>query len=418
MDILSIRELRQEAGPAPATFRVHAQAEAVLRKTTKKGDPYFELKLVDADDALVLRAWSNTAAFDACAAARARDFFAVTGEFFQNADRGTLDAREFSLEALDDAAVDALLAGSAELRARQDADYAFIVETVGAIGDPRLRALCGAFLEQFGERFRRTAAARRNHHARRGGLVEHVAQMMRSAAQICVAYPTLNRDLLASGVLFHDVGKLWENAYVARGFTMPHSEASELISHIPVGMEIVNRLWRDLIDSDAAADWLALEPSSDRVRLHLLHLIASHHGELQFGSPVVPKTPEAFALHYIDNLDAKLQMVFEAYEKAPELGKGVFEKVWPLPGNLVGPLEAFAAAAEEAGGGEAANRLRDEAPPAREEDPEPESEADRDGAGESEAEPADQLPIAEPDFGDEPLPDFESGDPPEEEEPF
>ncbi|MCB1237489.1 MAG: hypothetical protein KDM91_20665, partial [Verrucomicrobiae bacterium] len=195
-------------------------------------------------------------------------------------------------------------------------------------------------------------------------------------------------------------------------------EASELISHIPVGMEIVNRLWRDLIDSDAAADWLALEPSSDRVRLHLLHLIASHHGELQFGSPVVPKTPEAFALHYIDNLDAKLQMVFEAYEKAPELGKGVFEKVWPLPGNLVGPLEAFAAAAEEAGGGEAANRLRDEAPPAREEDPEPESEADRDGAGESEAEPADQLPIAEPDFGDEPLPDFESGDPPEEEEPF
>lgn len=342
----------------------------------------------------------------------------MTGEFFQNADRGTLDAREFSLEALDDAAVDALLAGSAELRARQDADYAFIVETVGAIGDPRLRALCGAFLEQFGERFRRTAAARRNHHARRGGLVEHVAQMMRSAAQICVAYPTLNRDLLASGVLFHDVGKLWENAYVARGFTMPHSEASELISHIPVGMEIVNRLWRDLIDSDAAADWLALEPSSDRVRLHLLHLIASHHGELQFGSPVVPKTPEAFALHYIDNLDAKLQMVFEAYEKAPELGKGVFEKVWPLPGNLVGPLEAFAAAAEEAGGGEAANRLRDEAPPTREEDPEPESEADRDGAGESEAEPADQLPIAEPDFGDEPLPDFESGDPPEEEEPF
>ena len=216
--------------------------------------------------------------------------------------------------------------------------------------------------------------------------------MMRSAVQICVAYPMLNRDLLVSGVLFHDVGKLWENAYAAKGFTMPYTEGSELISHIPVGMDVVNRLWRELLETPEAAAWRDLDPANDRVRLHLQHLIASHHGELQFGSPVVPKTPEAFALHYIDNLDAKLQMVFEAYEKAPELGKNVYEKQWPLPGNLVKPLEPFAGVAP--GGIEAAEV-----------------------ATVAEVNPGDLLPIPEPDFGDEPLPDLEAMEGAEE-EPF
>jgi len=188
----------------------------------------------------------------------------------------------------------------------------------------------------------RTGAARDYHHARRGGLVEHVAQMMRTAVQVCVAYPMLNRDLLVSGVLFHDVGKLWENAYSADGFTMPFTEISELIGHIPLGMEIVNKLWRDLIEDETQAkEWSLLEPPSERVRLHLLHLIVSHHGELEFGSPVVPKTPEAQALHYIDNLDAKMEMFDRGYQVAGELAKNVQERVRPLPGRLVRPLERY-----------------------------------------------------------------------------
>ncbi|MGA0846252.1 MAG: hydrolase, partial [Luteolibacter sp.] len=74
---------------------------------------------------------------------------------------------------------------------------------------------------------------------------------------------------------------------------------------------------------------------------HLLHLIGSHHGEHEFGSPVLPRTPEAFALHYIDNLDAKLEMVHEAYEKSPEIGRGIHERVFPLPTNLVRPLAQY-----------------------------------------------------------------------------
>jgi len=324
----------------PAPFAIDAQLETLLKKTAKSGNPYCELRFADAEEKLVLRAWDDTPAFRQADSLKVQGFFRIDGQFYQN-DRGYLEAKDWNLRPLNQDEIDALLRGSDELRARQDADYDFIETTIAGLADPRLRSLGQSFLSQFGERMKRTGAARRNHHARRGGLVEHVAQMMRSAVQICVAYPDLNRDLLVTGVLFHDIGKLWENAYAAKGFTMPYTEASELISHIPVGMEIVNRLWRDLLESPESADWLALEPASDQVRLHLLHLIAAHHGELAFGSPVPPKTPEAFALHYIDNLDAKLQMVAEAYDKASELGKNVFEKQWPLPGNLVRPLPRF-----------------------------------------------------------------------------
>lgn len=371
MDPLSIRELRQAAGTQAETFLIHAQLDKVVQKTTRNGKPYYEIKLADAEDSLVLRAWNDTVAFSDCAAAVPGGYYVVEGQFFLNADHGSIDGRDFSLKPLPEEAAESLLTGSGELRERQTADYADIERMVSEIADPRLRMLGEAFLEKFGERLRRTGAARRNHHARRGGLVEHVAQMMRTGVQICVAYPYLNRDLLVSGVLFHDIGKLWENAYTAKGFTMPYTETSELISHIPIGMEIVNRLWHEIEASDAAAGWMELEPDSNETRLHLLHLIASHHGSLEFGSPVVPKTPEAMALHYIDNLDAKLQMMAEAYEKAPELGKNVFEKQWPLPGNLVRPLGHFL---------------------------EPAAPEDFTDPGEPEGEPGDQLPIPEPDF--------------------
>ena len=106
-----------------------------------------------------------------------------------------------------------------------------------AISDPRLRALCEAFLNEWGDRFQRSAAARNYHHARRGGLVEHTAQMMRLAEKIAPLYPALNFDLLRAGILFHDSGKLWENHLPDTGFTMPFDERGELIGHISIGLE-------------------------------------------------------------------------------------------------------------------------------------------------------------------------------------
>jgi 3'-5' exoribonuclease len=87
--------------------------------------------------------------------------------------------------------------------------------------------------------------------------------------------------------------------------------------------------------------WKKYRPSSEDVRIHLLHLIGSHHGDKQLGSPVDPKTPEAMALHYIDNLDARLEMFAAGYTTAKPLAARIFDRVRPLPGNLVKSLEKF-----------------------------------------------------------------------------
>jgi 3'-5' exoribonuclease len=237
-----------------------------------------------------------------------------------------------------------LLQGPLDLREKQATDFQLVRESVAEITDPRLRALAEAFLAEWGDRFRRTAAARNYHHARRGGLVEHTAQMMRVAKGIAPLYPELNLDLLLAGILFHDSGKLWENALPENGFVMNYDELGELMGHISIGLELVNALWKKLSVEKADA-WKNLTPASEDVRMHLLHLIGAHHGELEFGSPVAPKTPEAMALHYIDNLDARLEMFAAGYTTAKPLAARIFDRVRPLPGNLVKSLEKFQKAA-------------------------------------------------------------------------
>jgi 3'-5' exoribonuclease len=341
VDLLSIAQLKRAAAGQRVEARIHAQVDLLTRKDTRDGKPFFEAIFADGEAKLTLRAWSDAPAFAFCERAQSGDFVEVTGEFANNSGFG-IDAKRWNVRELNADERDALLAGSLEQREKQAADFAFIETTLGQIGDPRLAGLCALFLVDFGDRFRRAAAARNNHHARRGGLVEHVAQMMRSAMAIASVYPALNRDLLAASVLFHDCGKLWENQLPAEGFVMPYDERGELLGHITIGIELVNTLWRKLQQSPEWAGWLPLEPASEDVRLHLLHLIASHHGELQFGSPVVPKTPEAWALHYVDNLDAKIEMMSAAYATSRQLAPRIQERVWPLPGNLVQPLRRFA----------------------------------------------------------------------------
>jgi 3'-5' exoribonuclease len=249
-----------------------------------------------------------------------------------------MNATNLAWERLDGDSLEAFYAGDVATVERQREAWKTITTFCSEIRDPRLGALTSHFLETFGSRFKRAAAARKNHHARRGGLIEHVAQMMRSAAAICTVYPDLNRDLLLTGVLFHDCGKLWENQYPEKGFAQGHTLYGEMLGHIPLGIELANKLWHDVEELPVASTWLTEDPPSEHVRLHLLHLIAAHHGELQFGSPTLPRTPEAIALHHIDNLDAKLEMMKDTYAESNELADGIFEKRFPLPANLVRPL--------------------------------------------------------------------------------
>ncbi len=344
---MTLTEIRRATQNGPITARTHVQVESVAAELTKEQQPYCKLGLADACDRMTLRVWSDHPAYKTCSAFKGEEFIEVTGEFFQS--QYGMEARKWTVRPLTDQEKNELLQGPAELRTKQTSDWELIRKNCETIVDPRLRRLCDAFLNEWGDRFRRTAAARNYHHARRGGLVEHTAQMMRLAMAIAPIYPELNLDLLTAGILFHDSGKLWENQYSESGFVMAYDEIGELMGHISVGLELVNSLWRKL-SAENAATWKNLAPPSEDVRMHLLHLIGSHHGEMQFGSPVFPKTPEAMALHYIDNLDARLEMFAAGYASAKPLAERIFERARPLPANLVKSLEKFRSSAPVAPG--------------------------------------------------------------------
>lgn len=339
VELLPIAQVKRVAAEGRIEARVRGQIEALARKETKDGKPYFELVLSDGDGKLSFKAWSDTPAFLYCESATSGVFVEVQGDFASG--NFGVEAKRWTVRDLSAEEKGLVLSGNPELRAKQAADFADIEAFAASIRDPRLFTLCRMFLSEYGERYRRAAAARGNHHARRGGLVEHVAQMMRCAVAIAGVYPYLNRDLMIAGVLFHDCGKMWENQLPADGFVMPYSEYGELLGHITLGIELVNALWRKVAALEEWKQWTTLEPANEDVRLHLLHLIASHHGELQYGSPVLPKTPEAYALHYVDNLDAKLEMMAVGYAGSKQIAPRIQERVWPLPGHLVQPLPAF-----------------------------------------------------------------------------
>src|SRR5437667_3008566 len=342
MNLMTLTEIRRAASRTSGSAvpaRVHVQVESASPRLTREQQPYCELVLADACDRMTLRVWSDHPAYKTCSALTPDSFIELAGEFHSHQQYG-LEARKWTVRPLTDQEKSELLQGPPDLRARQNADWEFIEKTIHTITDPRLHGLCEAFLKEWGERFRRTAAARNYHHARRGGLVEHTAQMMRVAKEIAPLYPQLNLDLLLAGILFHDSGKLCENALSENGFVMNYDERGELIGHISIGLELVNALWRRLNAENAEAR-NDLTPASEDVRLHLLHLIGAHHGEMEFGSPVAPKTPEAMTLHYIDNLDARLEMFAAGYTTAKPLAARIFDRVRPLPGNLVKSLEKF-----------------------------------------------------------------------------
>lgn len=339
--LLTISQLKQATRQhSPIEAEVRAQIEKLILKEASNGKPFYEVILRDESENMMLRAWTDTAAFESCTLRQGGDFVAIEGLFSHTGAFG-MDARGWELNLLEPEAIDSLLEGSRERRALLERSWQQLTSAVSSINDPRLSTLCLRFLEQHGPRFSRAAAARGNHHARRGGLLEHTGRMMECALALCGVYPELNRNLLIAGVLFHDTGKLWETCPPERGFGIETELRGELLGHLSIGIELVNALWRDL----PKQGWENLSPASEEVRLHLLHLIAAHHGQLEFGSPILPKTPEATILHFIDNIDARLEMFFAAYQSAltPEpQAKTPLDWVRPLGVAPIPPLDHFA----------------------------------------------------------------------------
>lgn len=168
-----------------------------------------------------------------------------------------------------------------------------ILTTIEKITDDDYRRLLQSFFsdEKFRAKFRNAPAARSNHHAWIGGLLEHTANLLRYTNAFLTNTPTpLNNDLLIAGVILHDAGKIHE---LKLSTVIEYSDYGKLIGHISIGVMMIEEATQKLTNFPAEKKWL------------LQHLLLSHHGKLEYGSPILPAIPEAFALNHLDNLDAK-----------------------------------------------------------------------------------------------------------------
>jgi 3'-5' exoribonuclease len=164
---------------------------------------------------------------------------------------------------------------------------------VAAVSDPDIRQLLERVVERYGDRLRVWPAAQVVHHAYRGGLIEHVLQIMTVVTALADIYGA-RKDLLVAGALLHDIGKLQELSYEV---STEYSVEGNLVGHISIGVGMVRDLIREIPDFP------------DTLRLEIEHLILSHHGSRELGSPVEPMTVEAFLLAKADDLDATIHQV-------------------------------------------------------------------------------------------------------------
>ena len=191
---------------------------------------------------------------------------------------------------------------------------------IDSIANPDLRRLLNAVLADpaLAQAYREAPAARQLHHAWLGGLLEHVVSLLGLAERVAAHYPILDRDLLLTGVILHDIGKIRELSW-STGFD--YTVEGMLLGHIQMGV--------DLVEKTIAA----LPDFPERLRTLVLHLILSHHGKLEFGSPKLPMIAEALALNFVDDFDAKMMAVQQEFEKSAREGRPANEltgKVWSL----------------------------------------------------------------------------------------
>ena len=198
-----------------------------------------------------------------------------------------------------------------------------IRETIDAFENEDLRKLAQGMLEIAGERLAWFPAAQRMHHAERSGLLHHTTDMLRLARNLLEVYPWLNRDLLLAGVIIHDLGKIEEMKSDRTGNVTDYTRDGQLLGHLVRGITNLNRVAEK---AGVTGEALVL----------LEHMLLSHHGESEYGSPKPPMFPEAEALHWIDILDARMNTMKTATDKTPP---GAFsEKIFSLDRRIYHPL--------------------------------------------------------------------------------
>ncbi|HEX4952921.1 MAG TPA: HD domain-containing protein [Thermoanaerobaculia bacterium] len=270
----------------------------------KNGKPFLDLELSDATGAIAAKVWGDSPAMDSEFAAF--DFVAFRGsvKLYRDALQLSIDQCRKVIEADRQDGFDESLLIPSTREDIQDLWRRLTRIYRDEITRPVLQRLAREALEVHGPALKEHPAAKAMHHAYRGGLLEHVVSMAELALAVTGHYRDLDRDLILLGVLFHDLGKIRElGAMPANDYT----PEGRLVGHVVIG--------RDLLLAATAA--IADFPPD--LRLHLEHLVLSHQGKREFAAVVEPMTAEALVLHFIDDLDAKLNQLRIAKERGQGL---------------------------------------------------------------------------------------------------
>lgn len=275
----------------------------VKEKTTgmaKNGKPYMSLKLMDRTGEVEGRIWDRVDEFSA--RFNRDDFIQVSAKASVYLGKMQLVIQELSRLDEDDVDLVDFLPVSDRPVAEMVGELTTVVDT---LADPDLKKLMQQFLadQDFMAGYTRAPAAKTMHHVCLGGLLEHSLAVARLAVDICRRYPDLERDLLVVGALLHDIGKLAELRY-HRSFE--YTDAGRLLGHIVIGVEMVEEKIRGLGRFPA------------ELAIHLKHLLLSHHGQYEYGSPKRPKTMEAVILNFLDDLDSKINGLRTHIDREPD----------------------------------------------------------------------------------------------------
>jgi 3'-5' exoribonuclease len=286
------RQFVQQMADGHSIEDVYLVADKQLR-ANRNGNLYLQLDLHDRTGSINARLWN--AGEHLFRSFEAGDFLHVKGkvQLFQG-------ALQMILSHIENVSGDKI--DLSDFLPHTEHDISKLLERLRGglrrMGNPHLRALVECFFmdDVFMAGFCKAPAGVRNHHAYIGGLLEHVVSLLDVADRVAPLYPELDRDLLLAGVFLHDIGKVRELSY-SRAFV--YSDEGQLIGHLVIGVEMLN-------EKAAQVPQLTGEPFPQETLLRLKHMILSHHGSYEFGSPKLPMTPEAIALHQLDNLDAKV----------------------------------------------------------------------------------------------------------------
>ena len=327
-------------------------------KPKKSGDPYLALTLGDRTGQIEAKMWDNVE--DSLDAFEQEDFIKVKGLVNRYKSRFQLTIHK--LRKLGESEID-----FSDYLSKTTKDVGELWQTlagfVASFQNEHLKALVEAFMSdpEIAESYRNAPAAKALHHAYLGGLLDHVVSLVRSCDLVSRNYPQINRDLLLTGAFLHDIGKIYELTY-NRNFS--YTTRGQLLGHMVIELEMLQ------------AKLAQLRGFPEELKILVEHLIISHHGQYEFGSAKLPMFPEALMLHYLDDLDSKMEAMRAHFERAAGL-----DDAWTGYNSSLGRpllnsakfLETIAAARAATAGADAGSAGLAEPPP-----PQPVSAADSD----------------------------------------